>query len=401
MKILLSFLILYIGGYYSGKMVRKIHLPPLIGMIAFGCLANVYLKVIDPKAVEIGKYLKNIALVVVLLIGGLGIKLDQIKKVGRPAILLSVIPAFLEGMTIAFISTKIFGLSFIQGGILGFIIAAVSPAVLVPAMVDLINRRVGEKKAIPQMLLTGASADDSVAIALFTSFLSFYFGKGDIFANLIKVPIAVMTGIIVGSLLGVACGYASKYMKNKFLASIMIALVAISMRLVEEHFHLETFNSLLGVMTLGFVIANFFQHILIDLTVQLKKIWGFGAIFLFTLVGGAINPNLIGSVFFAGTAVILTSLFVRSIGVLISLIGTDLSAKEKAFCVIAYLPKATVQSAKAGIPLQMGVAQGELIQALSILAVVITAPIGAIGIKLTGDRFLEKHEDAIFEEIKN
>lgn len=397
MKILLSFLILYVGGLYSGKLIKKIHLPPLIGMIIFGCIANVYLEIIDLQAMEIGKYIKNIALVIVLLIGGLGIKLDQIKKVGRPAIMLSVIPAFLEGMTVAFISMKLFGFSFIQGGILGFIIAAVSPAVLVPAMVDLISRRMGEKKAIPQMLLTGASADDSIAIALFTSFLSFYFGKGDIAGNLIKVPIAVITGIGVGVLLGFITGKISQLIENKWIGSFIIAGTAISMRLVEEHFHLDTFNSLLGVMTLGFVIANYFQHILIDLTSNLKKAWGIGSIFLFTLVGGAINPSLIGSVFITGTLVIFTSLFVRSMGVLVSLIGTDLNNKERAFCVIAYLPKATVQSAKAGIPLQMGVAGGELIQALSILAVVITAPIGAIGIKLSADRFLEKHEEELKE----
>lgn len=393
MKILMSFFILYVGGYFSGKLVKKIHLPPLIGMIAFGCIANVYLKIIDPQAMIIGKTLKNIALVIVLLIGGLGIKLDQIKKVGRAAILLSVVPAFMEGITIAFVATKVFGLSFIQGGILGFIIAAVSPAVLVPAMVDLISRRLGEKKAIPQMLLTGASADDSIAIALFTSFLSLYFGKGNIVSNLVKVPIAVLTGILVGSILGFICGYISKLIKNAWISSVIIALTAIAMRITEEHFHLEIFNSLLGVMVLGFIIANFFPHILIDLTTNLKKIWGVGAIFLFTLVGGAINPTLIGSVFVTGTLVIISSLMVRSVGVLISLIGTDLNMKERAFCVIAYLPKATVQSAKAGIPLQMGVAQGELIQALSILAVVITAPIGAIGIKLTSDRFLEKYEE--------
>ena len=271
MKILLSFLILYVGGLYSGKLVKKIHLPPLIGMIIFGCIANVYLKIIDPSAIEVGKYIKNIALVIVLLIGGLGIKLDQIKRVGRPAILLSVVPAFLEGMTITFISMKVFGFTFIQGGILGFIIAAVSPAVLVPEMVDLISRRLGEKKAIPQMLLTGASADDSIAIALFTSFLSFYFGKGNIAGNLIKVPIAVVTGILVGIVMGFITGKISEKIKNKWIGTLIVATTAISMRLVEEHFQLDTFNSLLGVMTLGFIIANDFPYILIDLTTNREK----------------------------------------------------------------------------------------------------------------------------------
>jgi solute carrier family 9B (sodium/hydrogen exchanger), member 1/2 len=214
-KIVLSFGILYTGGQLCGIALKKIHLPPLIGMIAFGCIANVYLKVIDYQAIEIGKYMKSIALVVVLLIGGLGIKLNQIKKVGRAAVMFSVIPAFMEGMAIAFISTKVFGLSFIQGGILGFIIAAVSPAVLVPAMVELISKRLGEKKAIPQMLLTGASADDSIAIALFTSFLSFYFGKGEIFVNIAKIPIAIFTGIAVGVIAGILCGKAAKKDKKQ------------------------------------------------------------------------------------------------------------------------------------------------------------------------------------------
>jgi solute carrier family 9B (sodium/hydrogen exchanger), member 1/2 len=164
------------------------------------------------------------------------------------------------------------------------------------------------------------------------------------------------------------------------------------MRMIEEHFHLEVFNSLIGVMAMGFVLTNYFHDIVEKLTANLKKMWGVGAVFLFTLVGGAVNPGLTKTIFFTGTAVLLTTLLVRSIGVAISLIGTDLNFKERLFCIIAYLPKATVQSAKAGIPLQMGVAQGELIQAMSILAVIITAPIGAIGIKLTADKFLEKED---------
>lgn len=393
MSVLLSFVILLIGGYLLGEIFGKLQLPKLIGMIIFGCIANVYLGWIDPEAIEIGKKIKSMALVIVLLIGGFGIKTEQIKKVGRPAMLLSAIPASLEGFTVAFIAMKLLNFSFVQGGILGFIIAAVSPAVLVPNMVDLINRRLGEKKAIPQMLLTGASADDSIAIAMFTSFLGIYFGSGNIARNLINIPLAIITGLAVGILMGIIAGNISKLIKNDHFKALAVALLAICMRLIEEHYHTAFFNSLIGVMTMGYVITNYFDIEAKKIIHGLKKAWMIGSIYLFTLVGTAIDPRLAGDLFMTGLGIVSISLFVRSVGVLISLIGTNLNWKERAFCVIAYLPKATVQSAKAGIPLQMGVAGGEIIQALSIIAVLITAPIGAIGIKLTAHRFLEPHNE--------
>lgn len=391
MEIVLSYVILIVGGFLAGEIADKVKLPKLIGMIIFGCVANVYMHWIDPRAIEMGKTLKNVALVIVLLIGGFGIKKEQIKKVGRPAILLSVIPASLEGFTIAFLAMKLLGFTFIQGGILGFIIAAVSPAVLVPAMVDLIHRRLGEDKAIPQMLLTGASADDSVAIALFTTFIGLYFGRGSIGRNLINIPISIGFGIVVGLVLAIILGEISKRMKSNILRVFIIVTVAISMRLVEEHYHLAVFNSLIAVMTMGYILTNYYYCMADGILKELKKMWIIGAILLFTLVGTAINPSLAGHLFMIGLGIISISLFIRSIGVLISLIGTNLTAKERIFCVIAYLPKATVQSAKAGIPLHMGVAGGEIIQALSIIAVLVTAPIGAIGIKLNAERCLAKY----------
>lgn len=398
MSVLSSFVILLVGGYIFGEIFGKLQLPKLIGMIVFGCLANVYLGWIDPAAIEIGKNLKSMALVIVLLIGGFGIKSEQIKKVGRPAVLLSAIPASLEGFTVAYIAMKLLGFSFVQGGILGFIIAAVSPAVLVPNMVDLINRRLGEKKAIPQMLLTGASADDSIAIAMFTSFLGIYFGSGNIGRNLLNIPLAIATGLAVGVAMGVIGGNISKHIRNDHMKAVVLAALAICMRMVEQHYHTAFFNSLIAVMTMGYVVTNYFAEEAKKIIHGLKKAWIIGSIYLFTLVGTAIDPRLAGDLFLTGLGIVSISLFVRSIGVLLSLIGTNLNWKERAFCVIAYLPKATVQSAKAGIPLQMGVAGGEIIQALSIIAVLITAPIGAIGIKLTAHRFLEPYVEA--EEIE-
>ena len=391
LNILVSFLILFVGGVAVGKLVEKIYLPKLIGMIAFGCLANVYLKIIDPAALEFGGVLKNLALVVVLLIAGLGIRKKQIKKVGRPAVLLSLIPVSVEGLAVMFLSIKILGLPTIQAGILGFIIAAVSPAVLVPAMVDLIKRGLGEKKAIPQMLLTGASADDSVAIAMFTSFMGMYLGtSGGILKNLITIPISTVVGIAVGILVAIIAGEISKKIKSEIFQTILVGGAAVGMRIIETAYHLRYFNSLLGIMVIGYVITNYYEWLGNNIMDGLGKAWSVGAVFLFTLVGTAIDPSLVGNIFYIGSMIVFISLIVRSMGVLIALIGTDLNRKERLFCVIAYLPKATVQSAKAGIPLQMGVVGGELIQAMAILSVIITAPIGAIGIRLSADKLLEK-----------
>ena len=389
LNILVSFLILFVGGIIMGKLIEKLYLPKLMGMIAFGCLANVYLKIIDPLALEFGGILKNLALVIVLLIAGLGIKKEQIKKVGRPAILLSLIPVSIEGLMVMFLSMRILKLPMIQAGILGFIIAAVSPAILVPAMVDLIKKGLGKKKAIPQMLLTGASADDSVAIAMFTSFMGMYLGTSSgIIKNLIAIPISTIIGIIVGTLIAIIVGEVSKKIKSKFFQTVLVGGMAIGIRIIETSYHLKYFNSLLGIMVIGYVITNYYQWLGNNIMDGLGKVWSVGSIFLFTLVGTAIDPSLIGNIFYVGTIIIFISLVVRSIGVLIALIGTNLNIKERIFCVIAYLPKATVQSAKAGIPIQMGVVGGELIQAMAILSVIITAPIGAIGIKLSADKLL-------------
>jgi len=392
LNVLFSFLLLFVGGVAAGKLVEKIYLPKLMGMIAFGCLANVYLKIIDPVALEFGGILKNLALVVVLLIAGLGIRKKQIKKVGRPAILLSLIPVSVEGLTVMFLSMKILGLPMIQAGILGFIIAAVSPAVLVPAMVDLIKRGLGEKKAIPQMLLTGASADDSVAIAMFTTFMGMYLGNSSgILKNLITIPISTIVGILIGILAAITVGEISKKIKSEIFQTILVGGIAVGMRIVETTYHLRYFNSLLGVMVIGYVITNYYEWLGNNIMDGLGKAWSIGAVFLFTLVGTAIDPSLVGNIFYIGSMIVFISLIVRSTGVLIALIGTDLNMKERLFCVIAYLPKATVQSAKAGIPLQMGVVGGELIQAMAILSVIITAPVGAIGIRLSAHKLLKKN----------
>lgn len=393
-KVIISLIGIGIIAYWSGRIVEFIKLPSLIGMIIVGMIIGpTFLNLVPEVTLNIAPQIKDIALVTVLFIGGLGISLNQMKSIGRPAILLSAIPALIEGLTIAFLSTKFLGFTFVQGGILGFIIAAVSPAVLVPSMVELINKKIGQDKAIPQMLLVGASADDTVAITLFTTFLAVYMSgidgeKISVISEIVNIPMTIVLSIAIAWILAIITNPIFKKIKENILKIVMAMIICLTIRVIENITHFKLFNSLLIIMIYGFFLRTYLGDMAKGIQDGINIIWKYGKLYLFAFVGMAINPKLVGEYFFIGAFMLLISLTMRSLGVLISLIGTNLTLKERLFCVIAYLPKATVQSAKAGIPLKMGVASGDIMQAVAILSVLITAPIGAIGIKLTSKRFL-------------
>lgn len=405
MIIVLSLLIIGILANYSGLIAEKLKLPSLIGMMIVGMLIGPsYLNLVPQGTLEISSTIKDVALVTVLFIGGLGISLDQIKQIGRPAVLLSVVPATLEGFVIAFLSMKFLGFTFIQGAILGFIIAAVSPAVLIPSMISLIDRKVGQDKAIPQMLLVGASADDTIAITLFTTFLGVYLQnqKGEsisIVSQLISIPISIFASILVAFLLFKISEFALRKVKNDYIKVVVVFIISLMMRYVEKTTHTQYLNSLLAVMIYGFFIRNYMKESAQFILDKMNNIWKYGKLYLFSFVGMAINPTLVGEYIYVGLFMLTISLSFRSVGVLLALTGTNLNLKERIFCVIAYLPKATVQSAKSSIPFQMGVAGGEIMQAIAILSVLVTAPLGAIGIKLTSDKLLNTKEDKYFDEV--
>lgn len=394
--IILSLFLIGLLANYAGKLVEFIKLPSLIGMILLGMfIGPSFLNVIPKITLDIAPYIKDVALVTVLFIGGLGISLNQMKQIGRPAVLLSIIPATLEGLTIALLSMIFLKFTFVQGAILGFIIAAVSPAVLVPSMVDLIRRKIGQDKAIPQMLLVGSSADDTVAITLFTTFLGIYMsgvsGKSiSISKELISIPLTILISIAIGWLLSLLTKSILKSINSNGFRVVFSLFICLLIRFVENNFHLKMFNSLLTIMIYGFFLRTYLDDLAKKIQDGINVVWKYGKLYLFTFVGMAINPSLVGEYLWIGIGMLIISLTVRSIGVVISLIGTDLSFKERVFCVIAYLPKATVQSAKAGMPLQMGVVGGEIMQAIAILSVLVTAPIGAIGIKVTSSKLLNQ-----------
>lgn len=387
-----SFALIALLGILSGRLFEKMKLPGLLGMIVVGVLIGPYgFGLLSEEIMAASGDLRKIALIVILLRAGLGIKKEDIKKVGKPAIKLSFIPGLLEGFTIAFLSMQLFNFTFIQGGILGFIIAAVSPAVIVPAMLDLMDRGVGSKNNIPTLILAGASIDDVFAITIFSAFLGMYGGGNiNIGAKILSIPLSVILGIIAGTIIGwVLIQVFNKFpigstKKMLFVLSTAVLLTTFE-TLIESTIDIA---GLLGVMAIGFIIFEKMPKVGKELSASFNEVWIFAEVLLFVLVGAQVNIALALDAGVQGIILITIGLLARSVGVIFSLLGTELNRNEKVFSIIAYLPKATVQAAIGGIPLAMGVESGDLILSLAVLSIVLTAPLGAIAIKATGDRLL-------------
>lgn len=388
-----SLAIIIILGLLANEIFRKMKLPGLLGMIIVGIIIGPYgLDWLSEDILKVSGDFRKIALIVILIRAGLGIKKEDLKKVGAPAVKLSFIPGILEGFTIAYISIKMFGFSFVQGGILGFIIAAVSPAVIVPSMLDLMEKGLGKAKSIPTLILAGASIDDVFAITIFSTFLGIYGGsKINIGIKILSIPLSILLGILIGFIIGIFLVKTFKKYNitdtKKVLYIIGAGILLTSFEdLIKDKIEIA---GLLGVMTIGFVIIEAIPSIGEKVASKLNSIWVFAEILLFVLVGAQVNVALALDAGEKGILLICIGLVARSIGVILSLIGTNFNIKERFFCILAYIPKATVQAAIGGIPLSLGVESGDLMLSLAVLAIVITAPIGAIAIKIGGDRLLE------------
>ncbi len=387
-----SIAIIILLAIVSNFIFEKIKLPGLLGMLILGITIGPYgFNLIHGDLLNISSDLRKIALIVILLRAGMGIKTSDLKKIGKPAIKMSCIPGILEGFFIAFISTKLLGFTFIQGGILGFIIAAVSPAVVVPQMISLIDNKIGTNKSIPTLILAGASIDDVFAITILTSFLALYSGKNvNIASQLLQIPLSIILGIGLGLILGFIIIYLFKKCSINMIKKILIVLaISILLTTLETIFKDKVLiASLLGVMTIGFILTEKLPNVAAPLSQGLNKLWVFSEILLFVLVGAQVNISVAFTSGAIGIIIIFIGLVGRSIGVIISLIGTNLNIKERIFCVISYIPKATVQAAMGALPLSLGVVSGDLILAISVLSILITAPLGAIGIKVSSKSLL-------------
>lgn len=379
-------------GLLTNKLFKKMGLPGLLGMLILGVVIGPYgLDLLHQDMVKVSADLRRIALIIILLRAGLGIDKSALKKNSVVAIKMSSIPAIIEGFFIAFAAVRFLSFSFIQGGMLGFIIAAVSPAVVVPSMLKLIENGMGSKKGIPTLILAGASLDDVFAITIFSAFLGIYSGADmSLGIQLINIPISIALGIMVGAIIGfILVKLFKRYHIEDTKKLLLILGLAILLTELENLLKPNiAIASLLGVMSIGFILIEKVPDIGKEISAKLNKVWVFAEILLFVLVGAEVNIRVAFEAGKIGIIIILIGLLGRSIGVIISLFGTGFNWKERLFCMISYVPKATVQAAMGAVPLSMGVESGDTILALAVLSILITAPLGAIGINFSAEKLL-------------
>ncbi|RMD87770.1 MAG: sodium:proton antiporter [Calditrichaeota bacterium] len=379
---------------------KSIHLPELVGMLFVGVLFGPYvLNRLSPELLDVSGQLRLVALIVILLRAGFELKRDTLNRIGRPAILLSMIPALFETVAICLLSPLLLGLSYMEGAILGTVIAAVSPAVVVPLMIRFIEEKKGTKKGIPTLILAASSIDDVFVIVIYSVLIGIYTGNEvNVAWQLAGIPISIVLGIAVG----IACGLILLWFFKKFnpratkRVLVIMAVSVLLLRIEQVLANIVPFAALLSVMSIGFIILEKQEKYAHEISNKLAKIWVVAEIALFTLVGSEVNIEVAWQSGLHGVILIILGLVARSMGTWISIIGTDLNFKEKLFVVISYWPKATVQAAIGAAPLMamklagMDTAPGQTILAVAVLSIVLTAPTGAIAIVRYGNKWLEK-----------
>ena len=396
---LTSLSLIFLVGLAMGAICQRLKLPRIIGMLATGIVLGPYvLDMLDPSILSISSELRKMALIIILIKAGLSLDLSDLKKAGRPAVLLSFVPATFELMGYIVCVPLILGVSRVDAAVMGAVLAAVSPAVVVPRMVSLIEKRYGTKKAIPQMILAGASCDDIFVIVLFTTFLSMAQGGSVSVTNFINIPVSIVLGVILGAVTGwglylfFETSYAHKHCVRNSMKVIIV--LGFSFFLVSIESWLEgkvAISGLLAVVSMACVLKlKSTAFVSKRLSEKFGKLWLAAEVILFVLVGAAVDIRYMLGAGIAAVVMIITALLFRTAGVLICLIKTPLSAKERLFCVIAYLPKATVQAAIGSVLLAAGLPSGNIILSVAVLAIIITAPLGALGIDSSYKRLLEK-----------
>jgi len=391
-----SVAIIILLGLLSSKIFKKVKLPGLLGMLFLGIIIGPYgFNLIDNAILSISGDLRAIALIIILLRAGFGIHMEGLRKVGMSAVKMSFIPDLMEGLTVMFVSCYLMGFSLIDAGMLGFIIAAASPAVIVPQMLSFIKRRMGTRKEIPLIILTGASVDNVLSITLFSIFAGMYGSQHvNYLMTFLSIPLQFALGIFFGLITAVILIFIFKRFKirNTEKTLIILASAILLKNLGDVLSSMLPIAALIGVMVIGFVILEKMPELGMEISSKLDKIWIFAEILLFVLVGAQVNIQLAASFAVVGLAIILIGLTARSAGVYLSLMGSKLDLREKIFCIIAYTPKATVQAAIGAIPLSMGVVSGQEILAIAVIAILFTAPLGAWGVNWYGEKVLKPDE---------
>ena len=390
---LLSLALIFLCGLALGGIFRKLHLPQLLGMLLTGILLGPYvLNLLDSSILGISADLRLIALIIILTRAGLNLDLEDLKKVGRPAALLCFVPAAFEIAGMLLLAPRLLGISLLEAAVMGTVVAAVSPAVVVPGMLKLMEEGYGTKKSIPQMIMAGASVDDVFVIVLFTSFTGLAGGGGISAWDFVRIPVSILLGLAGGILCGILLAFFFRkvHMRDSVKVIIILSLSFLLVTLEHALTGIVGFSGLLAVMSMGIALQKGRKEAAVRLSAKYSKLWVAAELLLFVLVGAAVDIPYAFRAGAAAAAVILGVLVFRMLGVLICLLGTELNRKEKLFCMFAYMPKATVQAAIGSVPLAMGLACGNIVLTVAVLAILITAPTGAFLIDFTYKRFLSK-----------
>ena len=395
---LLSITYILFFGLLFGWICKKLHLPALFGMILAGILIGPYvLNLLDSSILDISAQIRKIALVIILIRAGLKLSLADLKKVGRPAILLCFLPATAELLGMLLLAPKLLGISVLEATVLGSVVAAVSPAVVVPGMIKLMDEGYGTDKGIPQMILTGASVDDVFVIVLFTTFTGMAQHDTVSVMQFVNIPVSLITGISIGLLTGMGLTVLFDKIHQRDMVRVLIVM-GCSLLLVSVEDRLSgivPFASLIAVMCLGMAVRMKKEDLAKRLSQTYDKLWVGAEIFLFVLVGASVQIESAKSAGLKSIVLIFGVLLFRMIGVYLCVLGTKLNAKERLFCMLAYIPKATVQAAIGGVPLAMGLACGNMVLTVSVISILITAPLGAFFIDWTYKKCLHKNETII------
>lgn len=386
---LLSLAIIFLAGLFAAAVFERIGLPRIIGMLGVGIVVSPYvLGLLDDSILGISSELRQIALIIILIKAGLSLDLSDLKKVGRPAVIMSFVPACCEIVGYVVFAPLLLGVNRIEAAVMGAVLSAVSPAVVVPRMVRLIEEKYGTDKSIPQMILAGASCDDIFVIILFSTFVTMAQGGTVHAADFLNIPISIVLGVIMGALVGMAVYFLfeSSYKHNRKIRSstkviIMLGTAFLLMSIETVAKPYVAVSGLLAVVAMACVIKlKSEKRVTARLSEKFGKLWIAAEVVLFVLVGAAVDVRYTLTAGISAVLMIFAALAFRAVGVFICMLGTKLSAKERLFCVIAYLPKATVQAAIGSVPLSLGLPCGKIVLSVAVLAILITAPLGSIGI---------------------
>ncbi len=389
----LSLSLILLVGMSMSWICKKIKLPGLIGMLATGVVLGPYvLNLLDPSILNISAELRKIALVIILTRAGLGLDVAGLKKIGRPAILMCFVPASFELAGILLLAPRLLGVSYLEAAIMGAVLAAVSPAVVVPRMVKLTEEGYGMDKAIPQLILAGASVDDVYVIVLFTTFTGLATGDKVSALKFINIPVSIALGIAIGVGAGLLLNlFFIKCHMRDTVKVIVFLCISLLLVVAEDAIPIQiTFASLISIMCMGIGIKQKNEPLAKRLSAKYNKLWVGAEVLLFVLVGATVDITYVKQAGLGAVILIFVAMAIRMLGVFVSLIGTKLNMKEKFFTMMAYTPKATVQAAIGGVPLALGLGCGNIVLTVAVLAIIITAPLGAFAIDISYKRLLNR-----------